>query len=70
MAYFVSTVMKLQVQWFLENVLYKFSVKSSIMQENQSGLKLTGTHHYLVCADNVNLMGEKLRVEHESFISC
>jgi hypothetical protein len=27
------------------------------------------TYYYLVCADNVNLMGKKLRVEHESFIS-
>jgi len=39
------------------------------MQQNQSGLKLYWTHHYLFCADNVNLMGEKLRVEHESFFS-
>jgi len=63
-------VMKLQIQLLVESFLYKFSVKFSIMRKNQFGLKLNWTHHYLACAENVNLMDEKFRVEHESFIRC
>lgn len=40
----------------------------SFMQENQNGLKLNWTRHYLGCAVNVNLIDQNFHVKHQSFI--
>ena len=43
-------------------MLLKFALDCAIrkVQENQEGLKLNETHHYLVCIDNVNLLSKKI----------
>jgi hypothetical protein len=46
----------------LSPLIFNFAVEYAIrkVQENQMGLKLIGTHHFLAYADDVNLLGDNI----------
>jgi hypothetical protein len=46
----------------LSPLLFNFALERAIskVQENQVGLKLKGTHHFLAYADNVNVLGDNI----------
>jgi hypothetical protein len=53
--------------------LFNFALDCTItrVQVNQDGLKLNGTHHLVVCADDINILNGSVHTvkKHRSFVS-
>jgi hypothetical protein len=50
----------------LLNLAQEFAIRR--VQENQEGLKMTGTHHLLVYVDDVNILGENVQKNTEALL--
>jgi hypothetical protein len=48
----------------LSPLLFTFSVEDVIrnIQESEEGLRLSCTHHFVFCANDINLLGESINV--------